>query len=105
MRTSLCSLYTFLLLSLVDTRDGAKYTVQVMHSAAALLSMILVYGKDQRLLAMSHLIAADCLPSKDQLDHNLQFLPHLSSPGACAAFFPFAHYYIDRLQKSALWSL
>ena len=42
-----------------------------MHCAQSLLSMILVYGKDQRLLAMAHLIAADCLPSKDQLDHNL----------------------------------
>lgn len=56
---------------LIDTRDQAKYTVQVIHSAAAVLSMILVYGKDQRLLAMAHLIAADCLPSKEQLDHNL----------------------------------
>jgi hypothetical protein len=57
--------------SLIDTRDHAKYTVQVIHSASTVLSMILVYGKDQRLLAMSHLIAADCLPSKEQLDHNL----------------------------------
>lgn len=88
----------------MDARDGAKYTVQVVHSAPMLLSMILVYGKDQRLLAMAHLIGADSLPAKDQLDPNLvrsplplssppppsysnrlififqQFLPHLSSP-------------------------
>nr|CDJ80361.1 Protein of unknown function DUF1399 domain containing protein [Haemonchus contortus] len=65
--------------SVVDTRDGAKYTVQVVHSAALLLSMILVYGREQRLLAMAHLIGADSLPSRDQLDNNLQFLPHLSN--------------------------
>ncbi|EYC04497.1 hypothetical protein Y032_0087g2046 [Ancylostoma ceylanicum] len=65
--------------SVVDTRDGAKYTVQVVHSAALLLSMILVYGREQRLLAMAHLIGADSLPSRDQLDSNLQFLPHLSN--------------------------
>ncbi|PIO55286.1 hypothetical protein TELCIR_23328, partial [Teladorsagia circumcincta] len=57
--------------SVVDTRDGAKYTVQVVHSAALLLSMILVYGREQRLLAMAHLIGADSLPSRDQLDSNL----------------------------------
>ncbi|VDL79693.1 unnamed protein product [Nippostrongylus brasiliensis] len=65
--------------SVIDTRDGAKYTVQVVHSAALLLSMILVYDREQRLLAMAHLIGADSLPSRDQLDNNLQFLPHLSN--------------------------
>lgn len=30
---------------MVDTRDGAKYTVQIVHSAPLLLSMILVYGR------------------------------------------------------------
>ncbi|VDM59654.1 unnamed protein product [Angiostrongylus costaricensis] len=65
--------------SVVDTRDGAKYTVQVAHSAALLLSMILVYGREQRLLVMAHLIGADSLPSRDQLDNNLQFLPHISN--------------------------
>lgn len=29
---------------------------------------------------MTHLIGADSLVSKEQLDSNLQFLPHLSSP-------------------------
>uniref|UniRef100_A0A0R3S2L9 VWFD domain-containing protein n=1 Tax=Elaeophora elaphi TaxID=1147741 RepID=A0A0R3S2L9_9BILA len=66
--------------TLVDSRDGTKYTVQVAHSASLLLSMILVYGWQQRLLCMAHLIGADTLPSKDQLDTNLQFLPHLSAP-------------------------
>ncbi|KJH53574.1 hypothetical protein DICVIV_00319 [Dictyocaulus viviparus] len=66
--------------SVVDTRDAEKYTVQVVHSASILLSMILVYGREQRLLAMAHLIGADSLPSRDQLDNNLQFLPHISSP-------------------------
>ena len=56
---------------MVDTRDGAKYTVQVVHSAPLLLSMILVYGREQRLLSMAHLIGADSLPSRDQLDNNL----------------------------------
>ncbi|ETN86510.1 hypothetical protein NECAME_05914 [Necator americanus] len=70
---------TCLIFSVVDTRDGAKYTVQVVHSAALLLSMVLVYGREQRLLAMAHLIGADSLPSRDQLDSNLQFLPHLSN--------------------------
>lgn len=56
---------------LVDSRDGTKYTVQVAHSASLLLSMILVYGWQQRLLCMAHLIGADTLPSKDQLDTNL----------------------------------
>jgi hypothetical protein len=56
---------------LMDGRDGAKYTVQVCHSASLLLSMILVYGRDQRLLAMAHLIGADSLPARDQLDPNL----------------------------------
>jgi hypothetical protein len=84
---------------LLDARDLAKYTVQVVHSAPMLLSMILVYGKDQRLLAMSHLISADSLPTRDQLDQTLQFLPHLSSPderamvivnkdGDCGFFHP-----------------
>jgi hypothetical protein len=33
--------------------------------------MILVFGTEQRLLCMAHLIGADSLPSKDQLDPNL----------------------------------
>uniref|UniRef100_A0AC34RP08 Uncharacterized protein n=1 Tax=Panagrolaimus sp. JU765 TaxID=591449 RepID=A0AC34RP08_9BILA len=66
--------------TLIDVRDGAKYIAQIVHSAQMLLSMVLVYGTEQRLLCMSHLIGADSLPSKDQLDGNLQFLPHLSSP-------------------------
>uniref|UniRef100_A0A1I7SDS2 AAA domain-containing protein n=1 Tax=Bursaphelenchus xylophilus TaxID=6326 RepID=A0A1I7SDS2_BURXY len=66
--------------NLIDTRDGAKYFVQVVHNADMLLSMVLVYGAGQRLLCMAHLIGADSLPSKEQLDSNLQFLPHLSSP-------------------------
>ncbi|VBB35498.1 unnamed protein product, partial [Acanthocheilonema viteae] len=57
--------------TLVDSRDGTKYTIQVAHSASLLLSMILVYGWQQRLLCMAHLIGADTLPSKDQLDTNL----------------------------------
>jgi hypothetical protein len=66
--------------TLIDVRDGAKFIAQIVHSAQMLLSMVLVYGNEQRLLCMSHLIGADSLPSKDQLDPNLQFLPHLSSP-------------------------
>ncbi|KAI6178251.1 hypothetical protein M3Y98_00480500 [Aphelenchoides besseyi] len=66
--------------TLLDVRDSATFTVQVLHSPSMLLSMILVYGTDQRLLAMGHLIGADSLPSKEQLDSNLQFLPHLSAP-------------------------
>lgn len=56
---------------LIDYRDGMKYTVQVVHSASLLLSMIIVYGCEQKLLCMSHLVGADTLPSKDQLDTNL----------------------------------
>uniref|UniRef100_A0A0M3HR55 SHR-BD domain-containing protein n=1 Tax=Ascaris lumbricoides TaxID=6252 RepID=A0A0M3HR55_ASCLU len=66
--------------TLVDSRDGARYTVQIVHSAALLLSVILVFGREQRLLCMAHLVGADSLPSRDQLDPNLQFLPHLSTP-------------------------
>ncbi|KAI6233015.1 hypothetical protein M3Y99_00962400 [Aphelenchoides fujianensis] len=66
--------------TLLDVRDSAQFTVQVLHSPSMLLSMVLVYGTDQRLLAMGHLIGADSLPSKDQLDSSLQFLPHLSAP-------------------------
>lgn len=55
----------------MDIRDGAKFTVQVVHNANMLLSMILVYGAEQRLLCMAHLIGADSLPSKEQLDSNL----------------------------------
>lgn len=62
---------SIMLFRLVDSRDGTKYTVQVAHSASLLLSMILVYGWQQRLLCMAHLIGADTLPSKDQLDTNL----------------------------------
>ncbi len=47
------------------------YTTQVVHSGQLLLSMILVYGKHQRLLAMAHLIGPDCLPCRNQLDTNL----------------------------------
>ncbi|VDL86455.1 unnamed protein product, partial [Nippostrongylus brasiliensis] len=60
-------------------RGGMTPTTTVVHSAALLLSMILVYDREQRLLAMAHLIGADSLPSRDQLDNNLQFLPHLSN--------------------------
>lgn len=66
-----CNFYENFLFRLVDSRDGTKYTVQVAHSASLLLSMILVYGWQQRLLCMAHLIGADTLPSKDQLDTNL----------------------------------
>ncbi|VDM24562.1 unnamed protein product [Toxocara canis] len=66
--------------TLVDSRDGARYMVQIVHSASLLLSIILVYGREQRLLCMAHLVGADSLPSRDQLDPNLQFLPHLSTP-------------------------
>uniref|UniRef100_A0A0N4ZFU5 SH3 domain-containing protein n=1 Tax=Parastrongyloides trichosuri TaxID=131310 RepID=A0A0N4ZFU5_PARTI len=65
---------------LVDHRDGARYIVQIIHSAPLLLSMIIVYDAEQRLLSMAHLIGSDSLPCKGQLDNNLQFLPHLSSP-------------------------
>jgi len=44
--------------------------------------MILVFGTEQRLLCMAHLIGADSLPSKQQLDENLQFLPNISHPAA-----------------------
>lgn len=57
--------------TLIDVRDGAKYIVQIVHSASMLLSMVLVYGTEQRLLCMTHLIGADSLPSKEQLDSNL----------------------------------
>jgi hypothetical protein len=57
--------------TLIDVRDGAKFIAQIVHSAQMLLSMVLVYGNEQRLLCMSHLIGADSLPSKDQLDPNL----------------------------------
>uniref|UniRef100_A0A0K0FY40 ApaG domain-containing protein n=1 Tax=Strongyloides venezuelensis TaxID=75913 RepID=A0A0K0FY40_STRVS len=65
---------------LVDHRDGATYIVQIVHSATYLLSMIIVYDSEQRLLSMAHLIGSDSLPCKGQLDANLQFLPHLSAP-------------------------
>jgi hypothetical protein len=57
--------------TLIDIRDGAKFIVQIVHSASMLLSMVLVYGTEQRLLCMTHLIGADSLPSKEQLDSNL----------------------------------
>lgn len=60
--------------SLIDVRDGVKYIVQVVHNAPLLLSMILVYDSEQRLLSQSHLIGADSLPSSEQLDSNLVLL-------------------------------
>lgn len=57
--------------TLIDIRDGAKFIVQIVHSASMLLSMVLVYGTEQRLLCMTHLVGADSLPSREQLDSNL----------------------------------
>jgi hypothetical protein len=43
---------------------------------SSIQAMILVFGTEQRLLCMAHLIGADSLPSKDQLDSNLVSQKH-----------------------------
>ena len=70
--------------------------MHVAHSAPQILSVIGVYDSNNRLVAISHLISADCLPDKNSLGggtpmvicrkHSIDFMefplqkPHLSSP-------------------------
>lgn len=56
---------------IMDKNDGEKWKVRILHSDELLLSAVAVYDKTDRLLAVSHLIGPDCLPSRHQLDSNL----------------------------------
>ena len=45
-----------------------EYKVTVVHAAPNLLSLILVYDTNNRLLVMSHLVGPDTLPPKEYLE-------------------------------------
>uniref|UniRef100_A0A5S6Q8E1 Uncharacterized protein n=1 Tax=Trichuris muris TaxID=70415 RepID=A0A5S6Q8E1_TRIMR len=66
--------------TLHDTKSGQDYTVQVIHSAPALLSAVLVFDHMHRLTAAAHLAGPDSLPSRSHLEEELTYFPNLSSP-------------------------
>ncbi|VDP22009.1 unnamed protein product [Soboliphyme baturini] len=76
----LAACHRFFLNRVISSKESLCYNVNVIHSAKGLLSAVLVFDSQERLIASSHLLGPGSIPTKSQLEEHLQFFPHLSSP-------------------------